>query len=189
MNLHCNGFVIQKVKDGLYQGIEGDNWFLNYEDKIDKEMVDYFDEYIDLAWSDDERVDVCNDFNYIRKYMDVSIDRSINFRIIMCYTPRERPEMIDNEISGVFMGYDYAYSGGSYYSAVFNDVVSRRIPSFFKFKLNSYGLFESQNEIFEFVDERNRIVENSTEYNFEDGDFIIYKLYELKMLNNEYTKL
>ena len=35
-----NGFIIQKKKDGLYQGVEGDNWYLNY--CSNKEMDIFF---------------------------------------------------------------------------------------------------------------------------------------------------
>jgi len=181
MNLHCNGWIIQKNKEGHYKGIEGDNWFLNYDDMTDKEIVDYFDEYIDLAWSDDGRVDVANDFNYIGKCADIATEKKIKFRIILCYTTRENPIIKDDNLPTIFLGYDYAYSGGSYYSAVFSDVVSREMAVFAKFKLNSYGLFGSEEEIVEFISERNKAIQSSAGFEFEDGDFIVYKLYELKI--------
>lgn len=180
MNLYCNGWIIQKYKDGLYKGIEGDNWFLNYEEMIDKEIVNYFDENIDLAWADDGIVDVSNDFNYIKKCISIAKSKNIKFRVILCYTTRENPKAKDDNLQTEFLGYDYAYSGGSYYSAVANDMIFRRIAIFEKFNLNSHGLFESSEEIMKFIVERRKAVQNSTDLYFEDGDFIIYKLYELK---------
>ena len=181
MNLYFNGWIIQKNKEGLYQGVEGDNWFLNYEEMVDKEIVDYFDDNIDLAWDDIGRVDVANDFNYIMKCANIAMVKNIKFRVILCYTTRENPKANDVKKQTTFLGYDYAYSGGSYYSAVSNDVVSRRIAIFEKFKLNSNGLFESEEDIIEFIAERNKLKQNSTDSYFEDGDFIIYKLYNLKI--------
>lgn len=180
MNLYFNGWIIQKNKEGLYKGVEGDNWFLNYEEMIDKEIVDYFDDNIDLAWADTGLVDVANDFNYIMKCASIAKAKKIKFRIILCYTTRENPKANDENVQAEFLGYDYAYSGGSYYSAVSNDVVSKRIAIFEKFKLNSNGLFESEEDVKEFIVERNKLKQNSTDLYFEDGDFIIYKLYDLK---------
>ena len=180
MELYNNGLIIQKARNGKYQGVEGDNWFLNYEDNIDKEIIDYFDDHIDLAWTNDKCVDACNNMSYIKKYLDIASERNINYRIILCFTNRQYPKMINNDAEGIFLGYDYVYSGGSYYSAVLNDVISKRIPKFQKYRLNDYGLFDSIEELTEFVEDRNIIKENSVDYDIEDGDFIVYKLYETK---------
>ena len=181
MNLYCNGWIIQKNKDSFYKGIDGDNWFLNYEEMIDKEIVNYFDENIDLAWADDEIVDVSNDFNYIKKCVSIAKSKNIKYRVILCYTTREKPKVKDDNLQTEFLGYDYAYSGGSYYSAVFNDIILRRIAIFNKFKLNSNGLFKSYEEIMDFIVERNKAIQNLGDLYFEEGDYIIYKLYELKI--------
>ncbi len=82
---------------------------------------------------------------------------------------------------GEFLGYDYAYSGGSYYSAVLNDIVSKRIEEFSNIRLNKNGLFESYEEISKFIEARNRIKNYISDMVIEDGDFIIYKLCEIKI--------
>lgn len=41
-------------------------------------------------------------------------------------------------------GYDYAYQGGSYYSCVNNDIVSKRINEFKNIELNEFGLFDNE---------------------------------------------
>ena len=76
-----------------------------------------------------------------------------------------------------FIGYDYAYSGGSFYSAVNNDVISKRIPNFINFRLNQHGLFETYDEINHFVKLRELLKDDI--YTFEEGNFIIYKLFEV----------
>ncbi len=179
MELHCNGCIIQKNKEGLYKGVEGDNWFLNYENMVDKEIVEYFDKHIDLAFLDDEYVDVSNEIVYLMKYIEIAKNKNIQCRLILCYTSRENPKMNDHDLPTTFLGYDFAYSGGSYYSAVANDVISKRIPIFTKYKLNINGLFETLEEISEFVVERNKCMGSPMEYDIENGDFIIYKLYEM----------
>ena len=109
------------------------------------------------------------------------MEKNINYRIILCFTTRKFPKMVNLNEEELFLGYDYAYPGGSYYSAVLSDVASKRIPEFNKYKLNKYGLFDTLEELTKFIDERKAIKDNSIDYDFEEGDFIIYKLYELKV--------
>ncbi len=81
------------------------------------------------------------------------------------------------------MGYDYAYSGGSYYSAVLNDIVTKRIPSFSHINLNSYGLFETYDKIIYFIKQRKAMKrkEHTQKEYLEEGDFTVFELYELKI--------
>ncbi len=177
--MKINGLVIQKRTEGLYQGIEGDNWYLNYTSF--KELDIFFEENIEKAWEDDDYVDVCTDMEYIQKYINISLQENINYRVLMCVTEKEFPHMmLDTEKDIMFLGYDYAYSGGSYYSAILNDIISKRIPQFSDIKLNSYGLFELYEDVVNFVRFRETMKCNEcsqTEY-LEEGDFTIYKLYE-----------
>lgn len=176
-----NGLIMQKRTEGLYQGIEGDNWYLNFTTY--KELDIFYEGNIEKAWEDDDYVDVCNDMKYIQEYIDISLQENVNYRILVCITEKKFPQMmleIGKDI--VFLGYDYAYSGGSYYSAILNDIISKRIPQFSDIKLNNNGLFESYEEVVNFIDFRDSIKRNEcpqTEY-LEDGEFVIYKLYELK---------
>lgn len=173
---------MQRREERLYQGIEGDNWYLNY-DTI-KELDIFFETNIEKAWKNSKYVDVCNDIEYIQKYIDISKRRNIEYRVLACVTEKELPQMelsIEKDI--VFLGYDYAYSGGSYYSTVFNDIVTKRIPCFRNIHLNSYGLFETYDEIIYFINQRQTTngKECTHKEYLEEGDFTIFKLYELKI--------
>ena len=77
------------------------------------------------------------------------------------------------------LGYDVAYSGGSYYSCVLNDVVSGRIPEFQNVRLNENGLFSSYEEAEAFLKQREEQEKATTEYIFEKGDYVIYRLTEV----------
>lgn len=50
-----------------------------------------------------------------------------------------------------------------------------------EFDLNKYGLFEKYEEIVDFIKKRKEIqkIKKNQEIYLEEGDFIIYKLYEL----------
>lgn len=182
LQFYCNGLVLQKRKAGFYQGIEGDNWFLNSEDDIKKEIMEYYDEYIDLAWMSDDRVDVCNDVGYIKRCIDISKLRGIDYRNILCLTNKENPRMNQEDLNTIFLGYDFAYTGGSYYSAILNDIVSKRIKEFQSIRLNDKGLFDSIENLLLFINKRNMIKEKTEDYIIEDGDFVVYKLYEVVSL-------
>ena len=176
--MKINGLIIQRQSQSLYQGVDGDNWYLNYCSH--KELDAFFKCNVERAWSDNSYVDACNDLDFIKKYSFISASMNIKFKILACVTERPFPQMVLEE-RVKFLGYDYAYSGGSYYSAVLNDVVSKRIPQFLGISLNKYGLFDTYEEINAFVYNR-KFLENSnglqSEY-MEEGDFIIYKLYEV----------
>ena len=91
--------------------------------------------------------------------------------------------MLPDGINMSFLGYDYAYSGGSYYSAVLNDIIAKRILQFANIQMNKYGLFETYERVKEFINLRESMkkVECFQKEYLEEGDFVIYKLYEVKI--------
>ncbi len=42
--------------------------------------------------------------------------------MLLCETDRLKPRLTNINWKTKFIGYDYAYLGGSYYSAVYNDI-------------------------------------------------------------------
>lgn len=67
---------------------------------------------------------------------------------------------------------------GSYYSSVLNDVISKRIPEFKNISLNKNGLFDSYDEIMEYLKVR-RMLADKKKYDFDAGDFIVYRVEEI----------
>ncbi len=189
--MHINGIIIQSLKDNGYKGIDGsgfsansaENWYLNnYEDCA--EFEEYYDEYINRTYyntNEKSFVAVCNDWNYIKRYVTESKKRGIPFRIILCETEIPEPTMeISKQLKLKLLGYDYAYVAGDNYSAVYNE-----IPFVFaNFKLNSNGLFETEDEIREYIRQRNIYEEEHPKYTLEVGDFTIFKLYEIILPND-----
>lgn len=185
MILTNNGFVIQKYDDtSIYQGIEGDNWYLNYL-SLNSMFENYHDSKIDMSWKDNRYVECCTDFNYIKDYIEESKNLKIKYRILLCETEKSLPTI--NEIQGMesfVLGYDYAYPGGSYYSCVLNDIVTGRISELRDYKLNNAGLFDSEKEIMQFIEHRKELLKIYKDNFFEKGDFIIYKLSEINNIAN-----
>lgn len=172
-----NGIIFQRVENREYKGVEGDNWYLN--DIFPDIFEDFYSENIEKSWYDSDYVDVCNDYSFIKKYMELSRSENIKFRMLLCETDRVKPQLANINWSTQFIGYDYAYLGGSYYSAVYNDVYSKRIPQFINFKLNCNGLFENIDKLTEFIRLREYMINQVDNMVLEQGDFIIYKLYEV----------
>ncbi|MFI3201875.1 MAG: hypothetical protein R3Y54_10210 [Eubacteriales bacterium] len=106
---------------------------------------------------------------------------NIKFRILKCRTTLREPLCNKDFPNEKFLGFDYAYAGGSYYSCILNDLVLSDVKEFQKFKLNKNGLFDTETEVFNFIKCRESIA-TDTSVEFEKGDFIIYKLHEVDPL-------
>lgn len=178
--LQYNGYIIQKKSLSTYKGIEGDNWYLNYCTK-DPFFEEFYNTNIDKVWENPNYVDCCTDETYIRRYIDESRKNGIDFRLLLCATSRSFP-LIENIGLGrkrELLGYDYADSGGSYYSCILNDIISKRIEEFKKIRINKNGLFDSYEEAEEFDKYRNELISKNTGYDFEEGDYIIYEITDI----------
>ena len=117
----------------------------------------------------------------MRCYIEESLKLGIECKVLLCSTSRKEPRLESHDLGqlGNVLGYDYAYSGGSYYSCVLNDVISGRIQEFSGIRLNENGLFDSYEEAEAFKLFREEIKRTNLSYEFEEGDFIIYKITEL----------
>lgn len=180
-----NGYIIQKKSVSNYCGIDGDNWYLNYCSD-NPYFKDFFDKNIDRAWEDLNFVDCCTDNEYMQYCIEESLKYKIEFKILLCSTRKKAPilEKIELGQIGNVLGYDCAYSGGSYYSCVLNDIISGRIEELNKIHLNENGLFSSYEEAEAFMQFREEIKNTNDNYVFEEGDFVIYKITEINIIKH-----
>lgn len=182
-----NGIIVQGYTDNLYKGVDGSgfsegsarNWFLNDEDDLADSFEAYYKEHIDIGWTydipDHYWVGACNDMDHIYKYVKEAEKRNIRYRLLLAETDIPRPQFECPDLKKVFLGYDYAYSSGDNYSAVYNE-----IPFVFpQFKLNQYGLFQTREEIEEYIAERERFEKTHPPLSLEMGDFVIFRLHEI----------
>ena len=184
--MYINGMVIQKYVSNSYKGIDGSgwsentgcNWYFNYDEQLFELFEPFYDEHINMTyWNLEEhsRVAACNDMDYINKYVEESKKRGIQYRLLLCESEIPDPTMKDPRFKKKFLGYDYAYARGDNYSAVYNE-----IPFVFpQFKLNTYGLFDTEKEINEYILERERFKMTHPPYTLEEGDFVIFRLHEI----------
>ncbi|MBO6119569.1 MAG: hypothetical protein J6P02_03820 [Lachnospiraceae bacterium] len=175
---------IKRIFDSGYKGIEGDNWYLNSDySEIFDDFFDYIDEE---SFYNDDFTGVLYDDKMIQKYIDISKKESIEYRILLCETKRNKPQALNLKWKRkIFLGYDYAYPGPDYYSAVFEDICieDRKINlGFTNFKLNNNKLFETYDLVNRFAIEREKVLKSDNGQYLEKGKFIIYKLYEVEDL-------
>lgn len=186
--MYTNGLVIQRVTGITYKGIDGSgfsestgqNWYFNYDDELSKEFEPFYDEYIGKTYWNLQPyswVAACNDISYIQRYIEESRKRNIEYRVLLCESEIPNPIMTDKDFKTKFLGYDYAYASGDYYSVVYNEV-----PFVFpQFKLNANGLFQTEQEIRHYIEARESFTQSHAPYTLEVGEFIIYRLYEVEM--------
>ena len=182
INLYENGYIFQRSALSIYRGVDGNNWYLNYCSD-NPYFEEFYDEYIDNGLAKPGIVACCTDVEYMRRCVEESKKLGISFRILLCSTNRKEPVLDENRLgqAGRVLGFDVAYSGGSYYSCVLNDVVSGRIEAFRQLALNENGLFATYEEAKEFLKQREELEKATTDYIFEKGDYVIYKLTEVEV--------
>ena len=179
--MYCNGIVVRRQSDERYKGIDscdskGENWYF-YDDPG---FEPFYEEHIELTCYDfpeGSRVAACTDTEYIRKYIKTSQERGIEYRLILCETDIPQPQFDPTGLEKTFLGYDYAYTGGDYYSAVYNEV-----PYVFpQFSLNDNELFETYEEMTKYLAARQEYVSTHPPLTLEVGDFTVYRLWEIKL--------
>lgn len=180
--LRENGYIVQRASGSKYRGIDGDNWYLNYCSD-DTYFANFHAANIDNSFENPRVVECCTDVEYLQRYVEESKNLGIAFRVLLCSTNRPEPALSENRLgqAGSVLGFDVAYSGGSYYSCVLNDVVSGCIPEFQNIRLNGNGLFSSFEEAEAFLKRREELEKAATEYIFEKGDYAIYELTEVEV--------
>lgn len=190
LNFNPNGFIVKRLDSYFarlyknYRGIDGDVWPIHEDTKVQncddiKALCNYVDENIMLADFNTSVVDVSNNIDFLNMYIEACKKATFNVDVIFCESTRKSPlteiNAAQNTDSFVFLGFDYGYPGADYYSCVFNDV--NRIPQMSHFTLNKNGLFETENEIIEFIKLRNELKLILPKNEFEQGEFVIYKLW------------
>jgi hypothetical protein len=190
INFNSSGFLVQTKSvgyKGFYGLLEDDIWPLDLTNEKNQELKKYFYDFIHLAWKDDNRVDLCENHDFVKKYYKACNDEEFNTDIKFCMASKNQPNINPSQIKKIiqnaeFVGYDYAWSGGDFYSAVFSDVFTKRITGLMDLNLNQYGLFDTEESIVEFVKRRNKLIEVSSDpiAEFEGGDFCYYKIWVMQ---------
>ena len=143
--------------------------------------IRYYEEYIERTYWNLEPhtwINTCTDMDYIYRYIAVSKELGIEYRVLLVKTEIPQPSIVEHiGFKKRFLGYDYAYENGDNYSAVYNE-----IPFVFpQFTLNENGLFQTKEEIQEYIFQREQFERTHAPYTLELGDFVVFEVYEVDL--------
>ncbi|MBU3131874.1 hypothetical protein KPL40_05360 [Clostridium gasigenes] len=190
INYNANGFIVKRLDGDFasnyknYMGIDGDVWPIDkYSKGLNSDdikfLCDYIDENVTLSDFNTTGVDVCNDIEFLNMYIEACKKTDFQIEVLFCETEKMTPiyEMNTGNIKEKFkfLGFDYGYPGTDYYSCVYSDV--KTIPEMSHMTLNKNGLFETEKEVIEFILIRDKLKNVLPQNIFEQGEFIIYKLW------------
>ncbi len=126
------------------------------------------------------------DLDSAMQYCRDCVKEGKNFRLLYCEVLTDGMDTPDSErccpADKVFLGYDYSYSSGDYYSALLNDVIWGETCLSVKWKkhLNGYGLFSSEEMLQGFIEDRQALLKDGqSEMAFELGDFAAFRLFSV----------
>ncbi|SHJ09952.1 hypothetical protein SAMN05444401_2136 [Clostridium amylolyticum] len=195
-DLYSNGFVIKRTDSKWaknfiesnhgysYKGIEGDTWPISMDsEEIELQERKYLNDYVyhhieEIAF-DENFVAVCNDFNFLNRYLKACEKAAFKVCVLFCETEKKQPKCekkIKSNDKYKFIGYDYAYADPDYYSCIFHDIP--RVKELSQQKLNENGLFDTLEEVCQFIEIRERLKQINPISKFEIGNFTIYKLWK-----------
>ena len=117
------------------------------------------------------------------RYIQECINNGLEYRCLYCEVLSER-EAQEHELplfyeNKEFLGFDYAYGAGDYYSCILNDIICRPALLSYQHILNTNGLIDTLSTLNEFIKKRTEVmIMNETDPDlFEVGDFYIYCVY------------
>ena len=181
-----NGVIFQRRADGLwawregreYRGVDGDDWYLEDElwdvreqpwRALRDRVVGYLGALEERSHFDPGLLVAIDDPSWMRLYAEVSEALGVGYRMLLCETDLPRPAMGDLGLECDFLGYDCAWPGGDYCSAVLCDLVGGRVFELSDVPLNANGLIPTREAAEAFLWRRERLKARYPESSFEGG--------------------
>ena len=184
MEYTSNGFIVTEgpeLVNGIgYYGVDTNVWPIGqtFSSQLATEIKEIA--YVDLAFP------LLIDLPSALQYYSECNRLGISPRLLYCETECKNSSVVISEFCNstycTFLGYDYAYPSGDYYSAVANDIIYRKDEFSIKWKtyINQYGLISSEKLIQLFAIERMEALQkNPNALSFETGNFVIFRVFSV----------
>lgn len=188
MKYKSNGFLVVgpsiTINDISYCGVDTGVWPADVWPFSESTNQRYEDSVIDF-----EKVFLL-DMESAVKYHRCCCEKGIPARLLYCESATEGT-LYETTSSfailekSLFLGYDYAYPNGDYYSAIVNDIIYRNLAFSNRWKplLNKHGLFSSLETISAFSKDRERtsiLANKDSPYPvYELGQFSIFRIFQI----------
>lgn len=161
-NRLCNGFLVtalpNTVNNYQYRGVDNDVWPVEVKRENNSLLSCIHENLIDMT----DRPFLI-DLQTLQAYLQAAKLQPVR----TLYCEAESPEkahysqILHNKyaVKEFFLGYDYAWPNGDYYSAVLNDLIYRNIPSLEEHasRLNLHGLFQTEQQVTVFAEARKKL--------------------------------
>ena len=189
MKCISNGFLVvgatKNINGISYCGVDTDVWPAEtcpFSESTNQRYEDSFIEHTKVFLLDMESAN---------KYFEYCCSLGIPARLLYCESNTEGTFYESTPFGpgfekAIFLGYDYAYPNGDYYSAILYDIIYRNLDFSNKWRplLNKHGLFPSFETILSFSKDRERIsiLENkgSPYPVYELGQFCIFRIVQIR---------
>lgn len=185
MCYRASGFLVTdepvRISDTPYFGVDTNAWPIGTS-FASRDAAEYCEiAYHDLSFP------MLIDYDSALDYYHLCLQVGNKPRLLFCEVMTNcmscaLPHFI-NSGNSIFLGFDYAYPSGDYYSAIANDILYDRNGYFahWKSRLNEFGLLTTEEELLQFVQERTQLVkefeECDKEMQLEKGFFACFRLF------------
>lgn len=186
----CNtakGFIVVNepivIKETAYFGVDTGAWPIGtiFDSKIATDICEI--SYLDLGFP--MLIDLASAVRYCHSCEIAGIKpRVLYCEVVVNHSKNDLPQF-ENPLDSSFLGFDFAYPSGDYYSAVVNDIIyqDRSLPTHWKKHLNEFGLLPTKEELIQFAKERAFFAKKNLlqgrELLFEKGNFVSFCLYHV----------
>ena len=183
MNKEATGYLVTEspvfLQNKPYFGVDTNAWPLDIPFSSPLIAAIYEMSYLDLSYP------FLVDYETAKHYAQTCMDLGINIRLLYCKTQTDCPLMtipsFPNEQGVRFLGYDYAFPSGDYYSSILNDLIYRDNALSRKWNtcLNKFGLFQEKTKVNNFICDRQAFLDNGILY--EKGVFSVFEVYKVSV--------
>ena len=184
MKYTAKGFLVTcapfKIKDKIYHGVDTQAWPIGFCFANDLVENLYEESFADLSFP------FLVDYDSALAYAEKCRANGIMTRLLYCEVlsqcgSKKQPNW-GNSAAASFLGYDYAYPSGDYFSVILNELLYPETNYAFHWKaqLNQYGLVPSLEVMHSLVKERTSLMNQSDgSLLHEKGNFVLYRIFAL----------
>ena len=178
----ANGLIVVENAKDWYNGVDRNPWLLSRCDTILHKSLKAVDQSF-------EYYDVTQSFDLAIHYWELANKVTGGAEVLYCEFIGARLPMYSVDLHGKisekceFLGWDYSWINGDFYSCIYNDLsLKKELFTSYLHILNKYGLFQTENEVDDFIRRRKKLKRLHPKEMFEVGRFYKVKVFRTIIL-------